>query len=735
MDQLRVRAPLYAAGVATAAAFSTLFTGGALPVFLGAALVALLAGSSGRFRFLLMLPAAALYALVSVYGRLPLSPGGWRSLASRVGRNAYEAVGTMYAETPPYEEPTAGLLIILVPVAVVLVALATSATLYEGSPVPSMAVLGLTIGLVSTVNQEAGIGPYFALFLASCVAILLLTPSGEAGTGISGAGGGRLGPIGGLLAGVIVVGLVLALPSTPLAGAAIRPALIDWTQIGTGTTSRLAVEADVGNYLNAGRENELLRVRSEEPLLWRGGTLDYFDGARWSSRVRPGEDDGREVAQGVETRIVEQRFEVLNAETEAVFGGYRMASVSLPDAEQRPDGSWVSDETLSGGSRYRVLSLVPQPTERQLEEAGIDYPAAVRERFLQLPRGLPGEVEDTAGKIREDYSLEDATPYEKARAIERYLLYDGGFAYNLDVDYGRADRALEEFLGDGREGFCVQFATSMTLLSRELGVPSRLVYGARTGEEVGPDEYVVRGENMHTWVEIYFPEVGWYPFDPTPGFGVPSVMEANAPGPTGASGTASPGAPVPPDVDRGAGRADEPEPDGRVPLQEPADAAGRGLGVWATTGVLLPILLTLALLTGGTPLLKRALAARTTPEALYRDLTGRLEDVSWPLASNGYGADDRTLTPTERLVGAAKDRGLEVEPFGVFARIYSEHLYSAAPETKIVEPYEDALREFRKVPRWRRFLGAINPTSVAVSLKRRLAKRAQWARLRRRLRG
>ncbi|QIN80984.1 hypothetical protein GBA65_21235 (plasmid) [Rubrobacter marinus] len=485
------RAPLYVAGLATAAAFSTLFAGGALPVLLGAAIVGLLAGSSGRFRFVLVLPATFLYTLLSVYGRLPLSPEGWRKLASRVARDAYEAAGTMNAEVPPYE-PEAGLLFILVPVVMILLALATSATLYEGSPVLSIATLGLAIGLVGTANREAGVGPFFALFLASGVALLMLASSPRPGDEGSGDEASRLRPAG-LIAGAVVVGVVLALPSTPLAGAAIRPALIDWTQIGTGTTSRLAVEADVGNYLNAGRENELLRVRSEEPLLWRGGTLDYFDGARWSSRVRPGEDDGREVAQGVETRIVEQRFEVLNAETEAVFGGYRMASVSLPDAEQRPDGSWVSDETLSGGSRYRVLSLVPQPTERQLEEAGIDYPAAVRERFLQLPRGLPGEVEDTAGKIREDYSLEDATPYEKARAIERYLLYDGGFAYNLDVDYGRADRALEEFLGDGREGFCVQFATSMTLLSRELGVPSRLVYGARTGEEVGPDEYVVRG--------------------------------------------------------------------------------------------------------------------------------------------------------------------------------------------------------------------------------------------------
>src|SRR3712207_7075285 len=71
----------------------------------------------------------------------------------------------------------------------------------------------------------------------------------------------------------------------------------------------------------------------------------------------------------------------------------------------------------------------------------------------------------------------------------------------------------------------------MALLLRESGVPSRVVYGSTAGQEDGPGEYVVTGSNMHTWVEVYFPGVGWYPFDPTPGFSMPSAMEANAPRP------------------------------------------------------------------------------------------------------------------------------------------------------------------------------------------------------------
>ena len=50
------------------------------------------------------------------------------------------------------------------PVVMILVAFATSATLYEESPVISMAVLGLTIGVLSTISFEDGAGPLLRRF-------------------------------------------------------------------------------------------------------------------------------------------------------------------------------------------------------------------------------------------------------------------------------------------------------------------------------------------------------------------------------------------------------------------------------------------------------------------------------------------------------------------------------------------------------------------------------------------
>ena len=60
----------------------------------------------------------------------------------------------------------------------IVVTFATSATLYEGSPVISIAVLGLTIGVLSTISFEDGAGPFFAVFLVAAAA-LLLSPGAE----------------------------------------------------------------------------------------------------------------------------------------------------------------------------------------------------------------------------------------------------------------------------------------------------------------------------------------------------------------------------------------------------------------------------------------------------------------------------------------------------------------------------------------------------------------------------
>jgi transglutaminase-like putative cysteine protease len=741
MSGLGTRLWLYGAVLATGSAFSILFTGetydgddggfGALSVvtilaghkallpLLLAAAVAALVGSAGRWRFVLLLPAIAAYTTVAVYGTDLFSVSGWQGFISIVWGDIYGAANTMYVQPIPYDLAP-GLFVVLVPLVMILVAFATSATLYEESPVISVVVLGLTIGVLSTISFEDGAGPFFAVFLVCAVGLFL--SAGGAGPD----GTGRPAVVG----GSIVIALVLLVPRMPFSDQTISTGLIDWTRIGTGGTSRLGVQADVGDYLTAGREAELLRIRSSEPLLWRGGTMDYFDGVRWSDTTQAGADDGEEIAPDVETRPVLQRVQVLNAQTDLVFGGYKIVRTSeFLGTTQNSDGSWSMDEPFEEGDSYEVLSEIPQPTGAQLRGAGSDYPSSVEQRFLQLPEDTPPVVSETAQKIQRKYS--PTTPYDRARAIEQYLIYDGGFTYNLDVSYRRADKAVEEFLGESKEGFCTQFSTSMALLLRDMNVPSRVVYGSTSGEEVSEGEYLVRGSNMHTWVEAYFPGVGWYPFNPTPGFSMPDAMEANAPRPELplASGIqAAENSQNRSQLAQNRAQQQTREQNQNLANQDSTTgrSAGNGIPGWPL------FLLAPSLLVAAVPVSKRALLARGRPEDLYRDLTGKLRDVLPP--NRSIVADSPALTPIERVLLLAGAAGVVEDPMRRFALAYSDHLYSAGSERDhVVSTYRDALRAFEGLPLWRRALGAVNPSSLLARSRKYVS--ARKARLGKMLRG
>jgi protein-glutamine gamma-glutamyltransferase len=68
-----------------------------------------------------------------------------------------------------------------------------------------------------------------------------------------------------------------------------------------------------------------------------------------------------------------------------------------------------------------------------------------------------------------------------------------------------------------RRGHCEYFASSMAIMLRLIGIPSRVVNGFSGGEFNDiTSQYVIRASDAHSWVEAYIPGQGWVAFDPTP---------------------------------------------------------------------------------------------------------------------------------------------------------------------------------------------------------------------------
>lgn len=156
---------------------------------------------------------------------------------------------------------------------------------------------------------------------------------------------------------------------------------------------------------------------------------------------------------------------------------------------------------------YRILSELPAPAPH----AGSAGPAA-DSWYTALPGALDPRIRHLASRIVVG-AVDDLA---RARAIERYLR-GGTFTYDAEATTPAGSDPLSYFLFESKRGYCVHFASAMSVLARASGLAARVVGGFVTGTRRG-DSWVVRGSDAHTWAEVFFAGTGWVPFEPTPGF-------------------------------------------------------------------------------------------------------------------------------------------------------------------------------------------------------------------------
>src|SRR6266508_4355299 len=165
---------------------------------------------------------------------------------------------------------------------------------------------------------------------------------------------------------------------------------------------------------------------------------------------------------------------------------------------------------FSNAKAYKAEAYIPLATVKKLREASTEYPEFIRRRYLQLPASLPERVRQLSKELTDGTS----NAYDKAKAIEAYLRT---YPYDLNVSAPpEGVDVADYFLFDLKKGYCDYYATSMVVLARASGLPARFVSGYSPGSYDAPNaQYVVRELNAHSWVEIYFPQIGWIEFEPT----------------------------------------------------------------------------------------------------------------------------------------------------------------------------------------------------------------------------
>lgn len=333
-------------------------------------------------------------------------------------------------------------------------------------------------------------------------------------------GARRFGLLAALPAFVVTFGLtaMVAAAVAPRLPGAGEKALIDTRNRQGSVTEVLSPLVDIGATLRQRSNLEMFTVRSSDgPHYWRAIGVSDFDGTLW----QPSEEDlevmgDRSGAVTLPGAVTSQEIVVLGMGGPLVPAAYHPVSVSPDDVYFAAETQTLvlPDQSLQEGDRVAVLSMVPRPNDAQLRAATVE---GAPSGSLDLPGGVPQSARDLAFEV----TANAATPFDKALALQTW--FRTNFIYDVDVQYGNSNDAIDAFLRD-RRGFCQQFAGTFAVMARAAGLPARVAVGYTPGDLGDDGLYHVFGRHAHSWAEVWFDGLGWVAFEPTPGRGSPDAV-------------------------------------------------------------------------------------------------------------------------------------------------------------------------------------------------------------------
>ena len=315
----------------------------------------------------------------------------------------------------------------------------------------------------------------------------------------------------------------------------------DNLSIGTGTAWSSSAEVMMQVTPSDGQEH-----------YWRGRTYDQYTGAGWQSSLENslemagdgsplGNDRLRydlradltpgDAAHPEYGPPLTATFHVIGTTGQFYYAADPVRLLTAPEAARygvRLCRDGRLDLAGQGAVRfpYAVVSEpapdVMQPmTQDRLRQAGTEYPAEVRQRYLGQSGSGITQTADLAffgqalAEALAALPAERRDPLDEALAIRTWVSHRCIYSLVPPQIPDEADH-VRYFLHDSRRGYCDMFASSMAILCRTAGIPARLATGFAPGDPQD-GSFNLRAEDKHAWTEVYFPGTGWVTFDATAG--------------------------------------------------------------------------------------------------------------------------------------------------------------------------------------------------------------------------
>jgi protein-glutamine gamma-glutamyltransferase len=303
------------------------------------------------------------------------------------------------------------------------------------------------------------------------------------------------------------------------------------------------------NLQGAMKPKLVMRVRSQAPGFWRALAFDRYTGQGWeisrnaqTKKVRRPEWDYKFTINYPRTRMptkqVIQSYTVLEELPNIIPG---MSSVNelyfpTPEVAIDPEGVIRSPVGLQQNLTYTVVSQVAYRDRQLLDTAPTNYPKEITNHYLQIPDPVAPKLQKfTQGLVVNSTNQQVGknspaliSNYAKALYLAQYLKQH----YQIPQDPLTLDRVPVGadlaswflFRCEGKSTSCTaggygdHFVTTYTMMLRSIGIPARLVVGFDSGRfNPFTGFYEVANTDAHALTEVYFPNYGWFAFDPIPG--------------------------------------------------------------------------------------------------------------------------------------------------------------------------------------------------------------------------
>ena len=434
-----------------------------------------------------------------------------------------DAMTEVQTGVPPVPDSPAMRCLVMVAIGLVAILVDTLAV-GVGAPAASGLVLLCVFAVPASLADE--MLPLWTFAFGAGAFALLLAVDGqhrhEAWRGRLPSGGqSGSGPAATAVAGLALVVAMLAGASLTLVGTVGR--LPGTGQEIGGGNGGLGIDpmTQLRGMLNQGAPRELFRVRNMPATSaylramtlrqyvpdkgWElGGNMPEGVPATGELPEQPGDPGGGEVT--------DVRIEPVN------WVDNWLPIYGRPRGIQEVDDNWRFDPARGmiysvrprKSGEYTLRTVFDTPAADTLRKAG--GPVDVDPAYLEAP-GVEGRVAELARQIVAGHDNQ----FDQATALYRYFT-DGTQGFEYTTQTSNTDTsvdALEDFVFNGKKGFCEQYASAMAIMARSVGMASRVALGFTAGYATG-DVQTITSQDAHAWVEIYFPGYGWMTFDPTP---------------------------------------------------------------------------------------------------------------------------------------------------------------------------------------------------------------------------